>query len=951
MRLGFVKHPSLALLGGITVLLGILPGTSFAQTTNAFDTAINYTNNWTNGANRGTGFGPWNITVVSSSNSYAGSFIGDPNSAGVSGFGTSAFGLYANPPNSGAYVSADRSFSNALAVGGTFELKWAVNYDTGGGNKGFNLYSGGPGTNELVNINQRNFPGDITCNGVNTMITYGSGPMTWRFTMVNSNTLRVSSTLRDGSTNVAFTTNIPVSAPPRSFRLYASEMLNDGADGDKRQPYFNDFRITTSTGDLTAPVLSLAPGVGTVVWAEQNTNSTGNTLTLSASDVLATDNAGSASVRVYPGTVSLANSGFTTLTYIGTDAAGNTASLRRLLAVGNATPGFWNLKTGALTLHTLSTNGPVEGEIYLDGFTAGDGAATGVQAWVGVNSTNNNPATWTNSAWVEANYSGEGGNNDVYQGILAGTNRAPGTYYFATRFRLGTNAANTNFFYGGIGSDGGNGRWGEVRTNPTVLPGGGTTNVSVTNGNGILTVEAGRLVTYTVDMGVYRKWGSFNPSNHSVQVRTGLDSPGYAERALTNLPGGDLYSGTFPIGGAPGSTHYYKYFWVGTNAENLDWEPYVGPTLNRPLILGANGSATNTGTNFFGDLAGRRNVKYSVDMSVQRFKGLFNPSSHSLQVRTGMNSPGYAERTLTNTSGDLYEGTFVIDGAEGSTNLFKFYVNGFGGLEWENGVAERSLELGATATNQIAATNFFNNLLESRKISFRVDMSEQVAKLNLNPSNDTVSMLIFTGGFGGGTMSRVPNSNQYAYDLFFDGSMANFPTNFTYKFFNNNPTAPNSGYEGGLDDRTLAPSEVTASNLSTTTLAATFVDVPFVRPNTTFDGWRGSNSPTPELLTQYAFGALTPTNPAGRANQPSGGVSSNKLVLTYYVRADAQNSNLVVPQAHTNLADAGGWTNSGITVSSPLETNNVGGVILVKRTASVPIDSTNRKFLRLKISE
>ena len=92
---------------------------SFAQI--ASDNAGNYGGGWTNGANGGTGFSAWSISANSSSNFYAGGFIGNPTNAEITSFGTQTFGLYANG-SAAATVSVDRSLSNALAVGQTLEF-------------------------------------------------------------------------------------------------------------------------------------------------------------------------------------------------------------------------------------------------------------------------------------------------------------------------------------------------------------------------------------------------------------------------------------------------------------------------------------------------------------------------------------------------------------------------------------------------------------------------------------------------------------------------------------------------------------------------------------------------------------------------------------------------------------------------------------------------------------
>ena len=117
-----------------------------------------------------------------------------------------------------------------------------------------------------------------------------------------------------------------------------------------------------------------------------------------------------------------------------------------------------------------------------------------------------------------------------------------------------------------------------------------------------------------------------------------------------------------------------------------------------------------------------------------------------------------------------------------------------------------------------------------------------------------------------------------------------------------------------------------------------------------FSGWLGSNSPAAALLLQYAYGASSVSNAVNRSNLPSATVSNNTLVLTFFVRKEATNPNLVTPQVHTNLSESSGWgalANSNITT---LGTNTVDGVQVIQKRASVPVDVI-RKFLRLKIAE
>jgi hypothetical protein len=140
-----------------------------------------------------------------------------------------------------------------MQVGDSFSFQWATNWDSDVGNKGFNVFAGG---NQVVNVNQAGFPGDITLNGqtaIEGSAGYGTQPMTWTFTRTTATNLLVTSTDRKGNAAVAFSANVTISAAPDGFGFYTTAM----GSGDQRQPYFNNFRQTSSTvfaGDIDATV-------------------------------------------------------------------------------------------------------------------------------------------------------------------------------------------------------------------------------------------------------------------------------------------------------------------------------------------------------------------------------------------------------------------------------------------------------------------------------------------------------------------------------------------------------------------------------------------------------------------------------------------------------------------------------------------------------------------------
>lgn len=240
-------------------ILAILAAFVAASTTFAAvegtDNGSTYGGTWGNGSGANAAFSAWTINSGNGSG-FAGTFIGDPASAGISGMSATSFGMFANPTNSGAFVTADRSFVGALAVGQTFSVDWGVNFDsgswdTGNGNKGFNLYSG---ATELLNINN-GANSDITLNGNNVGFGYGVNVMTWSFTLLDSTTLQIQANDRDGSGT--FSQNLTVAGAPDSIRLYATTLQA----GDNAQPYYNNFTIVPEPSTM---VMALVGAIGLV---------------------------------------------------------------------------------------------------------------------------------------------------------------------------------------------------------------------------------------------------------------------------------------------------------------------------------------------------------------------------------------------------------------------------------------------------------------------------------------------------------------------------------------------------------------------------------------------------------------------------------------------------------------------------------------------------------------
>jgi len=106
----------------------------------------------------------------------------------------------------------------------------------------------------------------------------------------------------------------------------------------------------------------------------------------------------------------------------------------------------------------------VYGRVFIEELTGNGSPADGLDAWVGFSIENTDPAGWTN--WVTAGFNGSIGDNDEFRANIGALINQTGTYYYATRFKLGDGS----YVYGGFSQSGG-GFW------------DGTTNLS-----GVLTV-------------------------------------------------------------------------------------------------------------------------------------------------------------------------------------------------------------------------------------------------------------------------------------------------------------------------------------------------------------------------------------------------------------------------------------------------------------------------------
>lgn len=90
-----------------------------------------------------------------------------------------------------------------------------------------------------------------------------------------------------------------------------------------------------------------------------------------------------------------------------------------------------------------------------NGVTGNANPANGLSCWIGYHSEDTHPSTWPAQNWIFTSHNGPNGNNDEFKGNLGSALNTPGTYYYASRFRLGDFG---EYLYGGYNAGGG-GAW------------------------------------------------------------------------------------------------------------------------------------------------------------------------------------------------------------------------------------------------------------------------------------------------------------------------------------------------------------------------------------------------------------------------------------------------------------------------------------------------------------
>ena len=125
-----------------------------------------------------------------------------------------------------------------------------MNFDsnTANGSKGFKVFVG---ADEVVNV-FNGATGNITVNGVDTGVTYGTYAMFWEFFQSANNSISIYGEPRNPSQQ-AFTANFTTNGTISAVKFYAGGLDADGVNADKRQPYFNNLVIMPASGPSPSP--------------------------------------------------------------------------------------------------------------------------------------------------------------------------------------------------------------------------------------------------------------------------------------------------------------------------------------------------------------------------------------------------------------------------------------------------------------------------------------------------------------------------------------------------------------------------------------------------------------------------------------------------------------------------------------------------------------------------
>lgn len=197
----------------------------------------------------------------------------------------------------------------------------------------------------------------------------------------------------------------------------------------------------------------------------------------------------------------------------------------------------------------------VYAQAWINGITADPGATPGLQCWIGYNTADTDPSTWTN--WVPATFNVQAVNNDEFMADIGTAITNPGTYYYASRWQYSAGP----YYYGGTNDgfwDGTNHLSGVLTVNATVNQLPQISNIQHTPSapNSLENVDVTADIT---DADGTIKWANLYWATSSITDTTS------ANKVPMTLQSGSTYTAQIPAQ-ANGTTVYYL---IGA-ADDLD---------------------------------------------------------------------------------------------------------------------------------------------------------------------------------------------------------------------------------------------------------------------------------------------------------------------------------------------------------------------------------------------
>ncbi len=381
-------------------------------------------------------------------------------------------------------------------------------------------------------------------------------------------------------------------------------------------------------------------------------------------------------------------------------------------------------------------------------------------------------------------------------------------------------------------------------------------------------------VTFQVDMRAQITAGGFDPAGTDIVEVAGSMNEWASPPAdtLKDADGDSIYTGTFALDGTVGTTvHEFKFLQRTTTGDA--WEDKL--PANRKLEHPA-ADTTLPVIVFDVPYPNTAMVTFQLDMSVQMGKGLFNPTTDSVEVAGSFS--GWADPPsafLEDADADsVYTGTFDLTGTIGVTvHEYKYIQRKGGGVAWED-VDNRKLD--HPAANTVLDKVFwaddpgFASTLVN--VTFQVDMHIKMQEPEtgdtyvFNPAIDIVEVAGSMNEWADAPADTLFDSDGdsiYTAILTLDGAPGF--TNHGYKFLIRSPGGDlwedNIGGDGGLlhpESDTVLPvvfydgdeivSEPATGNILFQVDAAVLEDIGFFsRANGdmmwvlgSFSGWEGA---------------------------------------------------------------------------------------------------------------